>query len=66
MHATGGNLRVWDPVVGRLAARRTVVAVDLPGFGLTPAVRSGVPPTLVNFARVLAEEVRQLRYDSAT
>jgi pimeloyl-ACP methyl ester carboxylesterase len=28
IHGTGSSLRVWDPVVYFLAARRTVIAVD--------------------------------------
>ena len=33
VHGTGSSLRVWDPVVDMLAASRTVISVDLPGFG---------------------------------
>lgn len=73
VHGTGGNLRVWDPVAGLLASDRTVVAVDLPGFGLSPRVSElgalpGVtpdtPPTPEGFARVLAALVRHLGYDA--
>ena len=32
VYGTGSSLRVWDPVVERLAASRTVSAVDLPGY----------------------------------
>ncbi len=36
IHGLGGSRRSWDPIVHPLADRRTVVAVDLPGFGETP------------------------------
>ena len=65
IHGTGVNLRFWHPVVGRLAAHVTVIAVDLPGFGLTPPLRSGVPPTPAGFARVLADFLRELGCDGA-
>jgi pimeloyl-ACP methyl ester carboxylesterase len=33
LHALGADRHVWDPVVPLIAARREVIAVDLPGFG---------------------------------
>ena len=33
LHGFGGCLEHWNPVVGKLATERHVVAVDLPGFG---------------------------------
>ncbi|MBA2723257.1 MAG: alpha/beta fold hydrolase [Methylibium sp.] len=36
IHGLGGSWRSWTPVLGPLAARRQVIAVDLPGFGETP------------------------------
>jgi pimeloyl-ACP methyl ester carboxylesterase len=49
--------------VGRLAAQMTVIANDLPGFGLTSAAWSGVPSTPAGFARVLAVFLRELGHD---
>ena len=52
VHGTGGSVRVWDPVVERLAARRTVIAVDLPGFGTSPPLTpSGPPPAPAGIMR---------------
>jgi pimeloyl-ACP methyl ester carboxylesterase len=65
VHGTGSSLRVWDPVVGRLAARRIVITVDLPGFGLSPPVQPGTPPTPAGFARILADFLREIRHDAA-
>ncbi len=38
LHGLGGSWRSWRPVLGALAAEREVIAVDLPGFGKTPAL----------------------------
>ena len=38
MHGLGSNLRTWDPIIAALTAQRDVIAVDLPGFGDTPAL----------------------------
>ena len=65
IHGTGGSLRVWDPLVDHLAARRTVIAVDLPGFGLSPRMKPGTAPTPAGFARVLAGLLRELGHHTA-
>lgn len=36
VHGLGAGWRSWKPVIDELAARREVIAVDLPGFGETP------------------------------
>jgi pimeloyl-ACP methyl ester carboxylesterase len=36
LHGIGSRRGVWDPVAGALARERTVIAVDLPGFGESP------------------------------
>lgn len=45
LHPLGGDRDVWRPVLDRLAAEREVVALDLPGFGSSPALSAGVVPT---------------------
>jgi pimeloyl-ACP methyl ester carboxylesterase len=66
LHGTGSSLRVWDPVVDRLAARRSVITVDLPGFGASPPLTpSGPPPSPAGFAVVLADLLRRLGHDTA-
>ena len=37
LHGLGGSRRSWDPVLEPLAQRREVIAVDLPGHGVSPA-----------------------------
>jgi pimeloyl-ACP methyl ester carboxylesterase len=66
VRGTGSSLRVWDPVVDRLAARCAVIAVDLPGFGASPPLTpSGPPPTPAGFAVVLADLLRRLGHNTA-
>ncbi|MFE6361549.1 alpha/beta fold hydrolase [Streptomyces sp. NPDC057806] len=53
LHGIGSGRRCWEPVVGLLTARHEVLAVDLPGFGDSPALAADVRPT----ARELAGAV---------
>ncbi|MFF3291363.1 alpha/beta fold hydrolase [Streptomyces sp. NPDC003023] len=43
LHGIGHHWQAWEPVMDILAANRDVVAVDLPGFGVSPALPDGVP-----------------------
>lgn len=36
IHGLGGSWRSWGPILGALAKKREVIAIDLPGFGETP------------------------------
>jgi pimeloyl-ACP methyl ester carboxylesterase len=38
LHGLGGNRRLWRLIVDSLAMEREVIAIDLPGFGGTPAL----------------------------
>ncbi|MFI7502781.1 alpha/beta fold hydrolase [Streptomyces sp. NPDC049687] len=42
LHGIGHHRQAWDPVVDILAAERDVIAVDLPGFGVSPALPDGL------------------------
>jgi pimeloyl-ACP methyl ester carboxylesterase len=42
LHGIGHHRQAWDPVVHLLAAERDVIAVDLPGFGESPALPAGL------------------------
>ena len=37
VHGLGGSWRSWSPIMDKLVASRTVIAIDLPGHGATPA-----------------------------
>ncbi|MFF8595934.1 alpha/beta fold hydrolase [Streptomyces sp. NPDC015220] len=42
LHGIGHHRQAWDPVIHLLAAERDVIAVDLPGFGASPALPDGL------------------------
>lgn len=44
LHPLGADRHVWDPIRDALAAQRTVVTLDLPGFGESPPL-TATPPT---------------------
>jgi pimeloyl-ACP methyl ester carboxylesterase len=45
IHSLGTDRCVWHPVLDRLAARRDVIAIDLPGFGESESLPPDQPPT---------------------
>ncbi|MEU8577018.1 alpha/beta fold hydrolase [Streptomyces asoensis] len=42
LHGIGHHRQAWDPVVDILATERDVIAVDLPGFGVSPPLPDGL------------------------
>ncbi|WP_188197015.1 alpha/beta fold hydrolase [Nonomuraea sp. SYSU D8015] len=50
IHGIGHHWQGWLPVMDRLAASRTVIAVDLPGFGVSPGLPDGTPYTAESLA----------------
>ncbi|MCX4587444.1 alpha/beta fold hydrolase [Streptomyces sp. NBC_01481] len=53
LHGIGHHWQAWEPVMGILAAERDVIAVDLPGFGTSPALPDGVSYDLATVGSVL-------------
>lgn len=62
LHPLGADREVWTPVVDRLADRRELIAVDLPGFGASPPLRD-VRPTAAALAKALAALIAELDLD---
>ncbi|MGW4230825.1 alpha/beta fold hydrolase [Streptomyces sp. NPDC004980] len=54
LHGIGHHRQAWDPVLRILAAERDVIAVDLPGFGASPALPGGLAYDLRTVATLLA------------
>ncbi|MFF9571706.1 alpha/beta fold hydrolase [Streptomyces sp. NPDC014685] len=53
LHGIGHHRQAWDPVLPLLAGERDVIAVDLPGFGVSPALPDGLPYDLPTVVTVL-------------
>jgi pimeloyl-ACP methyl ester carboxylesterase len=63
LHGIGHRWQAWEPVIDRLAAERDVIAVDLPGFGASPALPPGTTYSLVTAARMMREIFAELGLD---
>jgi len=50
LHGIGHHWQAWLPVLDRLAAERDVIAVDFPGFGISPPLPPGTPYTAESLA----------------
>lgn len=61
VHGLGAGWRSWQPVIDGLAARREVIAVDLPGFGDTPPLDGEV--TVAALADSVADFIREQGLD---
>jgi pimeloyl-ACP methyl ester carboxylesterase len=60
LHGIGHHRQAWDPVVDILATERDVIAVDLPGFGESPALPDGLAhdlPTMNSALGALCEKL---------
>jgi pimeloyl-ACP methyl ester carboxylesterase len=65
LHGLGGEACVWEPVIARLEADHDVIAVDLPGFGRSPALPDGVVPTPAALAQAVARLLDELGVETA-
>ncbi len=63
LHGNPATCTLWRPLIERLAGRRTIYAIDLPGFGGSPAPQEHAGYSLVNIASVLLEFARLHRLE---
>ncbi|MFJ7152857.1 alpha/beta fold hydrolase [Streptomyces sp. NPDC100445] len=63
LHGIGHHRQAWDPVVDILATERDVIAVDLPGFGASPALPDGLAYDLATTHTVLGSLFEALELD---
>ncbi|WP_127781822.1 alpha/beta hydrolase [Rhodococcus sp. X156] len=59
IHGIGSRWQVFEPIIDALAAEHEVLALDLPGFGATPAV-AGVASTVDGYAAWVAQLLDEL------
>ncbi|MGW0808268.1 alpha/beta fold hydrolase [Nonomuraea sp. NPDC002799] len=64
LHGIGSLRAAWGPVLDRLAESHTVYAMDLPGFGESESLGSGVSPTPRRLAEVVATTLDDLGLDT--
>ncbi|WP_218668882.1 alpha/beta fold hydrolase [Variovorax sp. KK3] len=57
MHGLGSNWRSWRGIIAPLAAQRTVIAIDLPGFGKSPPLDGTV--SVETMADAVAQFLRE-------
>ncbi|WP_370616806.1 alpha/beta fold hydrolase [Mumia sp. Pv 4-285] len=60
VHGIGHRKEAWNPVVDLLAAHHDVIAIDLPGFGASPALPKVGADSMVDFVDALEKFVADL------
>jgi NAD(P)-dependent dehydrogenase (short-subunit alcohol dehydrogenase family)/pimeloyl-ACP methyl ester carboxylesterase len=60
MHGIGHRWQAWLPVLERLASQHEVIAIDLPGFGGSPAPASGAPRSMSELVEAVRSELDRL------
>jgi pimeloyl-ACP methyl ester carboxylesterase len=59
IHGIGSRWQMWEPVLEGLVAHRDVIALDLPGFGVSPMPRPGTPPGGDSLVKLVHEFLTQ-------
>ncbi len=63
IHGIGSRWQVWEPVLGRLAEEREVLALDLPGFAGSPPPPPGTPAGIASLTRLVSEFLDDLGWE---
>jgi pimeloyl-ACP methyl ester carboxylesterase len=63
IHGIGSRWQVWEPVLGRLAQEREVLALDLPGFGGSPPPPPGTPAGIPSLTRLVGEFLDEVGWE---
>jgi pimeloyl-ACP methyl ester carboxylesterase len=63
LHGIGLSHTTWDPVTPFLRPGRRVIAFDIAGFGRTPPLPGGLPPTVPHLVDAFARALRDVRAD---
>src|SRR5919109_2738660 len=63
VHGWSSSSFTWAPLLPVLSRRYRCIAVDLPGFGRSPAPRQ--PPTIAGYADLIAQVIEQFSDRSA-
>jgi pimeloyl-ACP methyl ester carboxylesterase len=63
LHGIGHRWQAWRPVLDGLAERHDVIALDMPGFGLSPALPAGAGYDVATSMDVLADVFATLGLD---
>jgi pimeloyl-ACP methyl ester carboxylesterase len=65
LHGLGSSRSAWQPVIPILAEHFDVIAVDLPGFGGSERLPTGVEPSPAALAAAVADTLTQLGVGAA-
>ena len=60
LHGIGMSHAAWSAVTPYLQASRRVIALDIAGFGLTPPMSRGTPPTVPHLVEALARSLGEI------
>lgn len=63
IHGIGHRWQAWEPVLDLLATQHDVIAIDLPGFGASPALPAGRPYDMPGAIDVAADIFHYLGVD---
>jgi pimeloyl-ACP methyl ester carboxylesterase len=60
LHGIGMSSFAWQPIMAILSKERRVLAFDTAGFGQTPPLGNGIPPTVPNLVAALKQTLHAM------